>query len=54
MVRNGIHLLEFCHVNITESSSFAGWVGDFSACGTHSAEKLLSIIIFAVLPLSLC
>jgi hypothetical protein len=54
MVCNGIHLLEFCHVNITESSSFARWFGDFSARGTHSPEKLLSIVIFAVLFLSLC
>jgi hypothetical protein len=53
MVRNGIHLLEFCHVNIAESSSLPGWFGDFSACGTRSPEKPLSIIIFAVLLRSL-
>jgi hypothetical protein len=54
MVSNGVHLLEFGHVDVTESSSFAFWFGNLPPCCTDTPKGLLGLTIFAILLLLLC
>jgi hypothetical protein len=54
MVCNRVHLLELSHMNVTETSGFASWSGDFSACCVDSPEEPFSLFIFAILLLFLC